>query len=412
MKIQTNTAANSALGYTRINAQNTERSMQKLSSGFRINRAGDDAAGLAIANKLRNTGKALQQAQRNASQATAMLQVADGGAQSIATILDRMKELAAAAASDNIGSGADDQRAKLKTEYTALNDEIGRIISTTKYQGVALLSGATSATTKSVDAASTILTDQGTDTSKVTVNDKAVAGTYTINVLARNGDGTGADDSAIIELTDGTNTQQLMVKNGAQSLNFDKLGITIDTTAAFNIGDADGADDVLADDPLTAGTDESADNGVMSFEGKTVVVASAAGGTPMDVLVGATGDPSGADRITLDLAALTNITLGAGNDLRDMSAARQAMTDVDTKLEAVNSFLGKLGSLQSRVDFAANNTATMLQNTQAAESTIRDADMAFEMTQFTKNNILSQAAQSMLSQANQGSQGILQLLRG
>src|SRR5919202_4896090 len=94
MKIQTNTAANSALGYMSVNNQATERSIQKLSSGFRINRAGDDAAGLALANKLRADGKALGQAQKNTAQGAAMLQVMDGAVQTISTILDRMKELA------------------------------------------------------------------------------------------------------------------------------------------------------------------------------------------------------------------------------------------------------------------------------------------------------------------------------
>src|SRR3954465_13347279 len=136
---------------TNVNAMNTLRNLSqtekavasstaKLSSGFRINQASDDAAGLAIANKLRNTGAALTQASRNADQASAMLQVADGAAQTIAQIVDRMKQLAAAAATDNAGSGSDDQRDKLQNEFTALNNEIGRIVSTTKYQGVGLLS--------------------------------------------------------------------------------------------------------------------------------------------------------------------------------------------------------------------------------------------------------------------------------
>jgi flagellin len=102
----------------------------------------------------------------------------------------------------------------------------------------------------------------------------------------------------------------------------------------------------------------------------------------------------------------------ASLDISSQAGAAAALTALDTAVNTVNSALGNIGAAQSRMDFASANVATMLQNTQAAESTIRDADMADEMTKFTKNNILQQAAQSMLSQANQGTQGILQLLRG
>src|SRR4051812_33086910 len=127
MKIQTNTAATGALGYMKVNAQNTERSIQKLSSGFRINRAGDDAAGLAIANALRADVKTLAQAQRNAAQASSMLQVADGAAQTIGGIFDRMRELASQGASATIGG----QGTKLQDEWDALFSEATRIISST-----------------------------------------------------------------------------------------------------------------------------------------------------------------------------------------------------------------------------------------------------------------------------------------
>ena len=136
-EIQTNTAANSALGYMRVNNQATERSIQKLSSGFRINRAADDAAGLAIANKLRSDIRGLGQAQKNVMQGSAMLQVMDGATQTVGTILDRMKELATQANSANVGTQAD----KLQKEFTQLRSEIDRIVTTTKYQGTSLVDG-------------------------------------------------------------------------------------------------------------------------------------------------------------------------------------------------------------------------------------------------------------------------------
>jgi flagellin len=137
MKIQTNTAANNAFRNMSVNSMNAERSIQKLSSGFRINRSGDDAAGLAIANKLRADGRGLAQAQRNTAQGAAMLQVMDGATQVISTMLDRMKELASSANSASIG----DQASKLNDEFVALRSEIGRIVNTTEYQGTKLVNG-------------------------------------------------------------------------------------------------------------------------------------------------------------------------------------------------------------------------------------------------------------------------------
>jgi flagellin len=375
MRIQTNTAANSALGNMRVNSQATERSIQRLSSGFRINRSADDAAGLAIANKLRNESRTLQQAQRNGAQANAMLQIADGGVQTIASILDRMKELAAASASDNIGG----QRSKLDAEFDALNDEIQRIVDTTKYQGTALLNG--SGAGSFTVAASSTIDDIGTDVSQVILGSNAAAGTWTID----------SDEAAngVVTITNGATSYKALAKDGAQDIVFAEAGITIKTGLGFKIGD---------------GTDPS------SFDGKTIVIAAGTPvGTSLSILLGATGAPGGVDRLEVALPQLQKL---ATADLTTLTAARTAMGNVDTLLDTVNSFIGTLGSLQSRVDFANQTVAVTLQNTQAAESAIRDADMAYEMTQFTKNNILSQAAQSMLAQANQGQQGVLQLLRG
>jgi len=277
MKIQTNTAANTALRFASANAQATERSIQRLSSGFRINRAGDDAAGLAIANGMRADVRGLQQAQRNTSQAMSMLQTMDGGAQTISTILDRMKELATQANSSNAGG---DAKANLDAEFQALVSEIDRIVGSTTYQGQKLLDGST---------------------------------TFNFQVSASES-GAGNDM------------------------------IEIDTTANVVLG----SDDLAVD----------------------------------------------------------------GQDLTTAAGAATALAAVDAAVKLVGTALGDIGAAQSRMDFAATNVATMLENTQAAESTVRDANMAEEMTRFTKNNILQQAAQSMLAQANQGQQGILQLLRG
>jgi flagellin len=377
MKIQTNTAANYALGYTRINSQATERSIQKLSSGFRINRAADDAAGLAIANKLRADGKSMSQAQKNAAQGTAMLQTMDGATQTVSTILDRMKELATQSNSDNVGG----QRQKLQDEFTALTSEIQRIVDTTKYQGKALISGGFGNT---VNTATSTALASASGAYDVKLNGTQ-AGTYTLASTTAN--------AGKLTMTDGNGVSQTVdvAAGGKQDVSFDKFGITLNLSANFTTsGGAAG-----------------------SLDGQTVVVTQGTEGGSF--MVSSSGAYSGNDRIAVgavDLNAQTTAGLNINGTITTRDGAAAMLTTLDGAIDKVNEALGKIGAAQSRMDIAASNVATQLQNTLAAESTIRDADMAYEMTQFSKNNILQQAAQSMLSQANQGSQGILQLLRG
>ncbi len=380
MKIQTNTAANFALRNIGANSSAAERQIQKLSSGFRINRAGDDAAGLAIANKLRAEGRSLSQAQKNTAQGTAMLQVMDGATQTVASVLDRMKELATAANSASIG----DQKDKLQNEFNQLRQEIGRIANTTQYQGTKLVDGSFGQKLNTLTTAgnSTLLA-AGTNVTKATVSG-APEGNITFT-------DTAGDIMASFTDGDGNVTTQ-MVNNATagSTLNFDKLGVTIELGAGYNAGDAVGQLKVEGGSAKFQ-VSSSASYG-NSVNGDLISVSA------VDLKTGATG----LDLDGLDISVAADATGGA----------QAALAKLDTAIQKVNTALGNIGSAQSRFDFAAANVATTLQNTQAAESTIRDADMAYEMTQFTKSNILSQAAQSMLSQANQGTQGILQLLRG
>jgi flagellin len=382
MKIQTNTAANFALRNIGVNSSNTERQIQKLSSGFRINRAGDDAAGLAIANKLRAEGRSLGQAQKNTAQGSAMLQVMDGATQTVASVLDRMKELATQANSANIG----DQKDKLQNEFNQLRQEIGRIANTTQYQGTKLVDGSFG---QKLAAAGNTLLGAGTGVTKATVSG---APTGTISFADNSAAGPPQTGGITATFTDagGNVTSQTITGTAAnKSLNFDKLGVTIELGASYALGNADG-------------------NLVVEGGNAKFQVSSSA----------AYGNSTNGDLISVSAVDLNTTATGLDLDGLDLNQAADATTGaqaalgkLDTAIQKVNTALGNIGSAQSRFDFAAANVATTLQNTQAAESTIRDADMAYEMTQFTKSNILSQAAQSMLSQANQGTQGILQLLR-
>ncbi|QJR36434.1 flagellin [Gemmatimonas groenlandica] len=255
MRINTNVGAITASRNIFVNNMATENSMRKLSSGLKISRAADDAAGLSIANKLRTQSRSLTQAASNAEQGNAMLQIAEGAASTIQRIIERQKELITQKESTGNNSTVS---ATLGTEIATLQTESARILADADFQGASVFAS---------------LTFQ--------VSDSSSNGTVTVN------------------------------------------------------------------------------------------------------------------------AALTLTSLSASSTL----------ANADTALDAVNSTLANIGAGQNVLDYTVQNLKSAVVNVRAAESTIRDVDMAEEMATFTKNNILTQAAQAMLSQANQGSQNVLQLLR-
>ncbi|HEY4321469.1 MAG TPA: flagellin [Gemmatimonadales bacterium] len=363
--IQTNLGANSALLNVGMSGMNLNKEITRLSSGFRINSAGDDAAGLAIANKLRGEGASLAQAGRNASQASSMLQIADGATNTVSTILDRLKELATEANSASIGT----QAPKLTAEFAQLTAEIDRIAATTKYQGSALVNGTFGATvdTASGSGHSTVLAVTGVTGATAS---GAPAGTYTLT----------SGSAGHLTMTSGGISQTLTDVAGAQTLNFSALGIT-----------------------LTTGTGYVADSGVGN-----VVVA----GNSASFMVSSSGSYGTNDLITLNAVDLTVAGLGlTGLDLNSATNAQTALTAIDGAVDKTNTAIGTIGAAESRINFASTNVATIGQNVTAAESTIRDADMAAETTQFTKYNILQQAGMAMISQANQSASEVLTLLR-
>ena len=277
MRINTNVAAMNTLRVLAGTDQAITRSIGRLSSGFRINRAADDAAGLGIANQLRADLGAMRQATRNAEQASSLMQVAEGGATGIQNILTRMKELAGQSASDNVDATG---RGRIDIEYQELLVEIDRIADSTEFSGVNLL------------------------------NDTA-----------------------------GATTLEFIVGVSATIAN-DKI-----TLAAF------------------------------------------------DLTTAATG---------------LNLT---GTDLLSDANAETVLTAVDAAITAVSDSFATIGAKQNRLDIALNQVRISVENTAAAESVIRDADMAAEFTELTKNQILSQAGISVLAQANASSQSVLALLQ-
>jgi len=375
MKINTNVAAMNALRNMNNTSDAASRQIEKLSSGYRLNRSADDAAGMGIANSLRSTGKGLAQAQRNASQAGSLLQIADGATQTVSSVLDRMKELATESATANV---TDTDRQKINAEFTSLKSEINRIVGSTVYQGSKLLDGSFG-----VQDAGTGTANGQLAISNISVNGAAVNKTYTIAKV----------DATHISLSDGALTQTLVsAATGKQNFNFDKLGVSFtfngDPTAAIGAAGAGGLDAATIITSNTTASSFRVGDGAVSDSDNLVAVSLG------DLTTASTG---------LNLATATV----------DTSAnATTALASIATAVGKVNTVIGSIGAAANRLDYAQQNVSSLYQNIAAAESTIRDADMAQEYTQYSKLQILQQAGTAMLAQANSSSQSVLTLLRG
>lgn len=375
MRINTNVAALNSQRILTGTGEASARSIGRLSSGFRINRAGDDAAGLAIANSLRADVRALRQATRNAEQAGSVLQIAEGATQNVQSMLERMKELGTQAASDNV---SDTDRVKINAEFAELRTEIQRTVDTTKFQGKLLLSGGFGNSVDSDDTVSTALA-AGTGVYQARIQG-AAAGTYTID--------NSTAGTLIVSNADGVSQSVDTAAGGRQTVAFSTLGITLELDANY-------------DEAATAldGLVVEVDAGDASF------------------LVSSSGSYSGSDLVSLSNIDLNVSSLGVNGadnlstiDMTSSANAQAALTVLDTAISDVGEAFGTIGAAQNRIDYAKNNVRISVENMSAAESTIRDADMAAEMTEFTRNQILQQAGVAMLAQANSAPQQILRLL--
>ncbi len=372
LRIYNNIAALNASRNLTINDAMLSKSLERLSSGLRINRAADDAAGLGISQNMRAQISGLRMASRNAAQATNLVQTAEGAMVEIHNMLERMRELAIQAASDSV---TDTDRGYLDSEYSQLSSEIDRIADATKYNGVALVNGSYSGNTVSFASAQTTA-DADLGVQKIELNG-AAAGVFTIT------DASGTS----IQMTDGTITQSVTIatdpgEGETITVNFSQLGITLTLNEAYDDQD---------------------------LNGKIIGVDAGSGGS---FQIGADNDAN--NRITFSIGNLkaTGSNLGlSGTGVSTRSAAQSALDSLDTAIGAVNSERATLGAVQNRLGYtiaSSNNTA---ENLQASESQIRDADFALEVSLFTRNQVLVQAGTAMLAQANSTSQNVLSLLR-
>ncbi|MEC1871934.1 flagellin N-terminal helical domain-containing protein [Bacillus amyloliquefaciens] len=328
MRINHNIAALNTSRQLNAGSNAASKNMEKLSSGLRINRAGDDAAGLAISEKMRSQIRGLDMASKNAQDGISLIQTSEGALNETHSILQRMSELATQAAND---TNTDSDRSELQKEMDQLASEVTRISTDTEFNTKKLL------------------------------------------------DGTAKDLTFQIGANEGQTMSLPINKMDSESL---KVGTTYTAnTDGSKLVTADGKEATLVTDG------SKGPNGYYDTDDKLVYQADSA------------------------LAADTKVTKGI--DISSSAkAASSALTTIKTAIDTVSSERAKLGAVQNRLEHTINNLGTSSENLTSAESRIRDVDMASEMMEYTKNNILTQASQAMLAQANQQPQQVLQLLKG
>lgn len=377
MRINTNITALNARRALAANGRSLSTHIERLSTGLRINRAADDAAGLSVSEGLRGEIGGLTQAVRNAEQATNLTQVAEGALNEVSAMLIRMRELAAESASSTVN---DNNRVSLTAEYNQLVNEIDRIANVTSYNNTTLLVGFGNTVTSTLST--------GLDSATVGVTSASIsgaqAGTYTFI-------DTSSTDSQIT-MGNGIITQTIniataldgnRVATGTTAIaNFDRLGIMMNLNDVFTDGNLDG---------------------------KTLVIESGTGGSFQ------VGPDNGAfNQIEFGITdmrasgAALNLTSSSVGTLQN---ARDALPILDLAIDRVAQERGNIGAIQNRMAFTISSTQNAIQNIQASESSIRDADVAEEVSEFTRAQILTQAATSVLAQANAIPQSALSLLQ-
>lgn len=370
-----------------VNNTNAGKSMEKLSSGLRINRAGDDAAGLAISEKMRGQIRGLEQSSRNAADGISMIQTAEGALNETTNILQRMRELAVQAGND---TNTTSDREEIQKEIDQLTEEIDRIANNTEFNTQKLLNG-----NKSGEAGEVV-------SEKV----EAVQGKFTITV----GKALNAQDKITIDGKEITLTAATKgtVENDIKVALDNKYNVTYDENkhtiklVQVNGEDKKRMEATFDGKALKVKTDEAGSSEIdeVLSEGKVNLQVGANAKQNMSVEIG-----------DMRADALGIKKDGKGLSIETADDANVAVSKFDEALNKVSSQRANLGAAQNRLEYTISNLDNTAENLTSAESTLRDVDMAKEMMEYSKNNILNQAAQAMISQANQQPQNVLQLLR-
>lgn len=402
MRINHNIASmntNRSLG---VNRGNTQKSLEKLSSGLRINKAGDDAAGLAISEKMRGQIRGLDQASRNSQDSISMIQTAEGALNETHSILQRMRELSVQSAND---TNTDADRKELQAEVKQLISELDRIGNTTEFNTKKLLDGSAVGVREKVNGTLTINNNSSIVMSSATAAQAIAAdaskynGSVTIVRVAQkfaNGAVSAGTDFKIISKSGGQFAATIAGKY---------LSVTVGDTLTISSGS----------NLLSAGATISAKSLSTMKVGESITLVFGETKSATSDLNNSIMAQIGANSGQTMFISMDDMRAKAiGVDILDISSkwgGANAIETVNNAISQVSHQRSALGAIQNRLEHTINNLDTASENLQASESRIRDVDMAKEMTEFTKNNILTQAAQAMLAQANQQPQSVLQLLQ-
>ena len=480
MVVQHNMQAANANRMLGITSGAQAKSTEKLSSGYKINRAADDAAGLTISEKMRKQIRGLDKASSNAQDGVSSVQTAEGALTEVHSMLQRMNELAVQAA--NGTNSKDTDRKAIQDEIDQLNTEIDRVAETTKFNEIYLLKGDDGEKTVNMNAHDAGLKgDLVSSGNSATFTMKALSAGDSVSIGGKNYTiGSTADEAKalIVAGTDAAKKSytingkeykvgatKIYASDGKTELTKDDLGVTGGATAAelndlktlagksgakvsdgtttltvmtddkdaTGAANPDGVDDndksvisadhayELVQTELLAANSIGDTNGTAAVEQDntnknvfkiTLGSADVANTLSFSLHVGADADMT--NKITVDIDTMNTANLGIkGLNVTDKSgtAATYAIDAISDAISKVSSQRSALGAVQNRLEHTIDNLDNISENTSSAESRIRDTDMAKEMVNYSKNNILAQAGQSMLAQANQSNQGVLSLLQ-
>jgi len=424
LSVNNNIAAMNSYRNLSVTDSQMSKSLEKLSSGFRINRAADDAAGLAISEGLRSQIGGLKVAVRNTQDGVSVVQTAEGALTETHSILQRMRDLSVQAS--NEGSLNDDAKKNIQSEIGQLKSELDRIANTTTFNGKKLLDGkydtsfqvgANSGETIGVK----ISTAMGQTGLKVDGVDVTTKGKYTVNAASGQAGGVYTTANATttanseIVFTKATNEKDFQAASGSSAA-YENLSGTISfggksfdlNTVDYSVAAADsvGGDGAVSDVEALAALNKAAKAALGLTSGTGPFTAASGNLTfqvndAVDGYTGTGGQALGGSAAQIN-AATPTFTAGTG--------ATDAIDKIDAAIKAVSTTRADLGAIQNRFEHTINNLNVAVENLSASESRIRDTDMAQEMTNFTRTQILTQAGTAMLAQANQAPQGILKLL--
>mgnify|MGYP003278306212 FL=1 len=412
MRIQHNIMAMNAYRNYANNTSALSKNLEKLSSGYKINRAGDDAAGLAISEKMRAQITGLDKAQDNAKDGISLVQTAEGALTEVHDMLNRMYELAEQSANGTFEDGTD--RKQLQKEVDQLKSEINRIADSANFNGIKLLDGSMSA--------------NGTTTIKSAATSQAAG--VDVNIMAdsvfdANGSRSELKFSFAV-VSNASKAGAVVDKNGSVTISVAKASAGQASYSAADIqallSKVTAKDSKVSADMVNAAknatvTGAGIQDATGTKAGKWTTLAKTSNGAakpnagkPLTLQIGDTSDSFNQLKVGIkdchvDALGLTDMKIG------DQDSAAKALDKIKSAINYVSDVRGTLGATQNRLDHTINNLSVMQENIQDAESTIRDTDVADEMMAYTKNNILIQSAQAMLAQANQVPQGVLQLLQ-